>query len=260
MSKIAKAFKSGKAFIPFLTAGDPDTDSTVRYILAMARAGADIIEIGVPFSDPTAEGPVIQEASLRALSGGMTMDGVFDIVRRVREESDVPLVLMTYINPVFFYGYEAFFSRCEQLGVDGFISPDLPHEEKGEVADYAARHGVDVISMVAPTSGDRIPCIVSDASGFIYVVSSMGVTGVRDDITTDIRALVSEVKKYTDLPAAVGFGISEPDQAAHIASLCDGVIVGSAIVRLIAKYRSEAEVAVASYVRRMKEAIVKDGI
>lgn len=255
MSKITEAFKKGKAFIPFLTAGDPDADSTVRYILAMARAGADIIEIGIPFSDPTAEGPVIQEASLRALEGGMTMDGVFDIVRRVREESDVPLVLMTYINPVFFYGYEAFFSRCEELGVDGFISPDLPHEEKAEVADYASRHGVEVISMVAPTSGDRIPEIVSDAEGFIYVVSSMGVTGVRDDITTDIRSLIAEVKKYTDLPAAVGFGISESEQAAYIASLCDGVIVGSAIVRVIAGYRSEAEVTVASYVRRMKAAI-----
>lgn len=255
MSKIQDAFSNGKAFIAFLTAGDPSAECTVNYILEMEKAGADLIEIGIPFSDPTAEGVVIQEASLRALKGGMTTEGVFQIVEEVRKKSQVPLALMTYLNPVFHYGYEAFFSRCQSLGVDGIIVPDLPFEEKREAEEVAARFGVDVISLIAPTSKERIRLIAKEAKGFIYVVSSMGVTGVRSQITTDIAGMVKEIRAVTDTPCAIGFGISTPEQAAEMAGYADGVIVGSAIVKQIEKYGEKAEKALADYVSSMKAAI-----
>lgn len=255
MSKLADTMKRGKAFIPFLTAGDPDADSTVRYILAMARAGADIIEIGVPFSDPTAESPMIQEASLRALDGGMTMNGVFEIVRRVRTESDVPIVLYSYMNPVYFYGYPEFFARCEQLGIDGFISPDLPHEEKGEVSEYAREHGVDVISMIAASSGARIPEIARDATGFIHIVSSVGEVGTDGEVMTDLTALINEVLKYAHVKAVTTYGILEPEQAGNINIIDGGVAVSGSVVRLIEKYGADAEVAIADYVVKMKRAL-----
>lgn len=255
MSKIQDAFSNGKAFIAFLTAGDPSAECTVNYILEMEKAGADLIEIGIPFSDPTAEGVVIQEASLRALKGGMTTEGVFQIVEEVRKKSQVPLALMTYLNPVFHYGYEAFFSRCQSLGVDGIIVPDLPFEEKREAEEVAARFGVDVISLIAPTSKERIRLIAKEAKGFIYVVSSMGVTGVRSKITTDIAGMVKEIRAVTDTPCAIGFGISTPEQAAEMSGYADGVIVGSAIVKQIEKYGEKAEKALADYVSSMKAAI-----
>lgn len=254
MSKIQKAFENGKAFIAFLTAGDPDAASTVKYILEMEKAGADLIEIGIPFSDPTAEGVVIQEASIRALQGGMTTEGVFGIVEEVRKQSQVPLALMTYLNPVHHYGYERFFERCKNLGVDGIIVPDLPFEEKPEVEKVASGYGVDVISLIAPTSKERIRMIAKEASGFIYVVSSMGVTGVRRKITTDVDSIVKEIKGVTDVPCAIGFGISTPEQAAEMAKSADGVIVGSAIVKIIAQYGDKADKAVYDYVKSMKEA------
>ena len=255
MSKITEAFANGKAFIAFLTAGDPTAECTVNYILEMEKAGADLIEIGIPFSDPTAEGVVIQEASLRALKGGMTTEGVFQIVEEVRKKSQVPLALMTYLNPVFHYGYEAFFSRCQSLGVDGIIVPDLPFEEKGEAEEVAARFGVDVVSLIAPTSKERIRLIAKEAKGFIYVVSSMGVTGVRSKITTDIAGMVKEIRAVTDTPCAIGFGISTPEQAAEMAGYADGVIVGSAIVKLIEKNGANAEEELHRYVSSMKAAI-----
>lgn len=255
MSKIQDAFSNGKAFIAFLTAGDPSAECTVNYILEMEKAGADLIEIGIPFSDPTAEGVVIQEASLRALKGGMTTEGVFQIVEEVRKKSQVPLALMTYLNPVFHYGYEAFFSRCQSLGVDGIIVPDLPFEEKAEAEEVAARFGVDVVSLIAPTSKERIRLIAKEAKGFIYVVSSMGVTGVRSKITTDIAGMVKEIRAVTDTPCAIGFGISTPEQAAEMAGYADGVIVGSAIVKQIEKYGENAEEALYDYVSAMKAAI-----
>ena len=257
MSNIAKAFDHGKAFIPFVTAGDPSAEKTVEYILAMEQAGADLIEIGVPFSDPIAEGVVIQDANIRALSAGMTTDGVFDIVARVREKSRIPLVFLTYLNPVFHYGYEAFFARCEQVGVDGIIIPDLPFEEKRELSGIAANHGVDVISLIAPTSEQRIRDIAADATGFLYVVSSMGVTGVRSEIKTDLASILRAVREATDLPAAVGFGISTPEQAEQMARIADGAIVGSAIVKLIERYGADAVGPVSDYVRSMKEAVRK---
>ena len=255
MSRLQEVFEKGKAFVAFLTAGDPTAECTGDYILKMEKAGADLIEIGIPFSDPTAEGAVIQEASLRALQGGMTAEGVFHIVEEVRKSSSVPLALMTYLNPVFHYGYDAFFARCRSLGVDGIIVPDLPFEEKREAEEVAERFGVDVISLIAPTSRERIRLIAKEAKGFIYVVSSMGVTGVRSRITTDIAGMVKEIRAVTDTPCAIGFGISTPKQAGEMARYADGVIVGSAIVRLIEQYGEAAGEEIYRYVSDMKAAI-----
>ena len=254
MSKIANAFQNGKAFIGFLTAGDPTIDKTVEYILAMEEAGCDLIEIGIPFSDPMAEGVVIQDANVRALKHNTTTDDVFDIVRRVRLQTDVPLVFLTYINPVFFYGYEKFFKRCNELGIDGIISPDLPYEEKGEIAEIAKKNDVDVISLIAPTSKERIQMIAGEASGFIYVVSSLGVTGMRSEIKTDLGAIISDIRDVTDIPVAVGFGINTPDQARKIGNIADGVIVGSAIVKIIEENGENATEALKDYVSSMKKA------
>ena len=254
MSKIANAFKDGTAFIGFLTAGDPNVDKTVEYILAMEEAGCDLVEIGIPFSDPMAEGVVVQDANVRALKHDTTTDDVFDVVRRVREKSDVPLVFLTYINPVFFYGYEKFFKKCNELGIDGIISPDLPYEEKGEIADIAKANDVDVISLIAPTSKQRIQKIAADASGFIYVVSSLGVTGMRSEIKTDLKSILADIREVTDLPLAVGFGINTPQQASEISKIADGVIVGSAIVKIIEEYGENSEIPLKEYVSAMKKA------
>ncbi|MDO4583974.1 MAG: tryptophan synthase subunit alpha [Planctomycetia bacterium] len=258
MSKIANAFQNGKAFIPFLTAGDPSLEWTETFLLEMVRAGADLIEIGIPFSDPIAEGVVIQEANLRALSAGTTPEKIFQMVASVRQKTDIPLVFLTYINPVFNYGYEKFLARCAELGVDGLILPDLPYEEKGEIVYAAKRHGVDIISLIAPTSEQRIGKIASEATGYLYIVSSMGVTGVRSEIRTDLPAILKVVRENSTIPAAVGFGINTPQQAYEISRYADGVIVGSAIVRIIEKYGSEAAPHVYEYVKTMKEAMRRD--
>lgn len=255
MSKIAKAFENKKAFIPFLTVGDPNGDKTVEFVLEMERAGADLVELGIPFSDPTAEGVVIQDANVRALKGGMRLSGVFDVVQKIREKSRIPLVFLTYLNPVFNYGYEAFFARCQELGVDGMICPDLPYEERGELAEIAAAHDVDLIALIAPTSEERIRMIAREAAGYIYVVSSMGVTGVRSEITTDIGKIVDSIRQVTDVPCAIGFGISTPQQAKEMADLSDGAIVGSAIVKIIAKYGEDAAPHVYEFVKSMKDAL-----
>lgn len=255
MSRIQNAFAEGKAFIPFITAGDPSLAKTEEFILEMERAGANLVEIGIPFSDPIAEGVVIQEADIRSLAAGTTTDKVFDMVLDLRKKTEIPLVFMTYVNPVFHYGYEKFFSRCQEAGIDGIIIPDLPFEEKGELEDIAAAHGVDLISMIAPTSKQRIRDIAREAKGFLYVVSSMGVTGTREEIRTDLGEILKEIRKVTDLPAAVGFGINTPEQAAEIAAVADGVIVGSAIVKLAARYGGHAAPHMGMYVRKMKESI-----
>ena len=257
MSKIKNAFKDEKAFIGFLTAGDPTPEKTVEFILEMEKAGADLIEIGIPFSDPVAEGPVIQEANIRALKQETHTDTVFEIVEKVREKTDIPLVFLTYINPVFYYGYEEFFTKSEQLGVDGIIIPDLPFEEKGEIREYAKKHNVDIISLIAPTSKERIKMIAEDASGFIYVVSSLGVTGIRSEIKTDINSIISIIKEVTDVPTAVGFGINTTEQARNISKISDGVIVGSAIVKIIAEHGENAGKHIAKYVKSMKNAVVE---
>ncbi|GAA5819425.1 MAG: tryptophan synthase subunit alpha [Methanobrevibacter sp. CfCl-M3] len=255
MSEITKVFRSEKVFIGFLTAGDPSKEKTVEYILAMEKAGADIIEIGIPFSDPIAEGSVIQDANMRALSNGVNTDEIFDLVKELRKESKIPLSFLTYLNPVFFYGYEKFFKRCYEVGINGIIIPDLPYEEKGEISDFAKRYDVDMISLIAPTSKERIKMITKDATGFIYLVSSMGVTGVRNQIKTDLKEIIDEIKKVTDIPVAVGFGINTPEQSKEIAKIADGVIVGSAIVKIIEKHGCNSKKYIEEYVREMKNAI-----
>ena len=255
MIKIEEAFKNGKAFIPFLTAGDPSLDKTEEFILAMADAGADLIEIGIPFSDPIAEGPVIQEADIRALASGTTVDKIFEMVKSVRAKISIPLVFMTYLNPVFHYGYEEFCAKCQEAGIAGIIIPDLPYEEKGELDSICQAHSMELISMIAPTSEDRIRTIAAEAKGFLYVVSSLGVTGVRSEITTDIGAMTAVVKEAGSVPAAIGFGISGPEQAAKMAQFADGVIVGSAIVRIIAAKGADAKDDIVAFVKSIKAAI-----
>ncbi|MDR1218113.1 MAG: tryptophan synthase subunit alpha [Treponema sp.] len=257
MSNIGQAFKNGKAFIAFVTAGDPSVEKSAEFILELARSGADLIEIGIPFSDPIAEGAVIQQANIRALQGGATLERIFGMVETVRRESAVPLVFLTYLNPVFHYGYRTFFERCAHAGVDGVIIPDLPLEEQDEARPIAREYGVDLISLVAPTSEQRIKQIARVASGFLYIVSSLGVTGIRSEITTDLPAIIASVKAETSLPVAVGFGIHTPEQAVDIARVADGVIVGSALVRVIERYRENATSHLAAYAKAMKEALTQ---
>ena len=252
MSRIHEAFEGKKAFVAFLTAGDPDFETSVKNFKAVAAAGADLIEVGIPFSDPIAEGPVIQEADIRALSAGMTTDRVFELVKEVRKEVKIPMVFMTYANPVYHYGLDRFFAKTAEVGIDGIIIPDAPFEESNEFSSVAEKYGVDVISMIAPTSEDRIREIASTAKGFIYVVSSLGVTGVRSEITTDLSGILSAIKEVTDVPAAIGFGISTPEQARKMSAYADGVIVGSAMVRIVAEKGKAAPEALAEYVKSMK--------
>ena len=255
MSRIREAFQNSKVFIPFLTCGDPDLATTAALVRRAAAAGAGLIELGIPFSDPTAEGPVIQEASLRALSGGVTVDRILEMVRELRKDVTVPMVFMTYANVVFSYGTDRFLKESAQAGMDGLILPDVPFEEKGDFDRACRRYGMDLISLIAPTSKERITAIAKEASGFIYIVSSLGVTGVRSEITTDIGAITAQIRSCTDVPCAVGFGISTPEQAAKMAAVSDGVIVGSAIVRLVEKYGSGSPDPVERYIREMTEAI-----
>lgn len=255
MSNIRKAFENGKAFIAFITCGDPDIKTTAEAVRAAAANGADLIELGIPFSDPTAEGPVIQGANIRALKGGITTDKVFDLVRELRRDVKIPMVFMTYANVVFSYGAEKFISTCKDIGIDGLILPDLPFEEKDEFQPICKKNGVDLISLIAPTSENRISMIAKEAEGFLYIVSSLGVTGARSDIKTDIASVVKLAKENTDIPCAVGFGISTPEQAKKMADISDGAIVGSAIVKLLEKYGTEAPKYIGEYVKSMKDAI-----
>lgn len=255
MSNIYKAFSDGKAFIPFITCGDPDLETTGAAIRAMAANGADLIELGIPFSDPTAEGVVIQGANLRALRGGVTTDQIFDFVRALRKDVKIPFVFMTYANVVFSYGADAFISACAELGVDGLILPDLPYEEKNEFLPTCRKYGVDLISMIAPTSADRIAMIAKEAEGFLYIVSSLGVTGTRSEIKTDLASIVEVVRRNTKTPCAIGFGISTPEQAHKMAAIADGAIVGSAIIKLLERYGKDAPDKIGAYVKSMKDAL-----
>ena len=257
MSNIHKAFENGKAFIPFITCGDPDLATTAAVVRAAAANGADLIELGIPFSDPTAEGPVIQGANLRALSGGVRTDQIFDLVRQLRTDVTVPMVFMTYANVVFSYGAEKFIATCREIGIDGLILPDLPFEEKGEFLPLCRQYGVDLISLIAPTSRERISMIAAEAEGFLYIVSSLGVTGTRTEITTDLDAIVRVVRQNTEIPCAIGFGISTPEQARKMASVSDGAIVGSAIIKILARYGKDAAPYVGEYVRSMKVAVMQ---
>jgi tryptophan synthase alpha chain len=255
MSNIKSAFENGKAFIAFVTCGDPDLETTVKVVKEAAENGADLIELGIPFSDPTAEGPVIQGANIRALSGGVTTDKIFDMVKVLREEVKTPMVFMTYANVVFSYGTERFVSKCKDIGMDGLILPDVPYEEKDEFQPICRKYGLDFISLIAPTSENRISMIAKEADGFIYIVSSLGVTGTRSEIKTDISHIVSLIRENTDIPCAVGFGISRPEQAYEMAKVSDGAIVGSAIVKIIEKYGKASPEYVGKYVKEMKDAL-----
>ena len=255
MSRIKEAFENGKAFIAFVTCGDPDLETTGAVVREMVKNGADLIELGIPFSDPTAEGPVIQGANLRALNGGVTTDQIFEFVKEQRRDVSVPMVFMTYANVVFSYGAERFISICREIGMDGLILPDLPYEEKEEFQPICRRFGLELISLIAPTSENRIARIAGEAEGFVYLVSSLGVTGVRSEIKTDLASIVEAIRRNTEIPCAIGFGISTPEQAARMAGLADGVIVGSAIIRLIEKYGRQAPEHVGRYVKEMKDAL-----
>ena len=255
MSKIASAFANGKAFIAFITCGDPDLETTGAAVRAAVENGADLIELGIPFSDPTAEGPVIQGANLRALQGGVTTDKIFDFVRDLRRDVTVPMVFMTYANVVFSYGAERFISTCAEIGMDGLILPDVPYEEKEDFQPLCRQYGLDLVSLIAPTSENRIAMIAKEAEGFLYLVSSLGVTGTRSEIKTDLGSIVEVVRQNTDIPCAIGFGISTPEQAKQMADLSDGAIVGSAIIKILAQYGREAPPHIGAYVKSMKDAI-----
>lgn len=256
--RTADAFNNKKAFIPFVTCGDPDLETTEELLITLEKAGADLIELGIPFSDPTAEGPVIQEASIRALKHKVTTDDIFEMIRRVRPKLTIPLVFMTYANVVFSYGIERFVKTSAEVGMSGMILPDVPYEEKEEFSSVCDKYGMDFIPLIAPTSEERISKIASDAKGFIYLVSSLGVTGTRKNITTDLDTIIGKIRESSSVPVAVGFGISTPEQAADISKKSDGIIIGSAIVKLIAKYGSESAPYVYDYVKGIKEAMQKN--
>ena len=255
MSNIRRAFENGKAFIAFITCGDPDLETTAAVVREAVQNGADLIELGIPFSDPTAEGPVIQGANLRALNGGITTDQIFSFVEELRRDITVPMVFMTYANVVFSYGAERFISACNAIGIDGLILPDLPIEEKDEFQPLCRKYGVDLVSLIAPTSENRIAVIAKEAEGFLYIVSSLGVTGTRSEIKTDLASIVKVARENTDIPCAIGFGISTPEQAKKMADISDGAIVGSAIIKLLEKYGKDAPKYVGEYVKYMKDAI-----
>lgn len=255
MSNIGKAFENGKAFIPFITCGDPDLETTAAAVKAMVENGADLIELGIPFSDPTAEGPVIQGANIRALSGGITTDKIFEFVKELRRDVTIPMVFMTYANVVFSYGAERFISTCKDIGIDGLILPDLPYEEKEEFLPICHKYGVNLVSLIAPTSENRIAMIAKEAEGFLYIVSSLGVTGTRSEIKTDLASIVKVVRQNTSIPCAIGFGISTPQQAKKMADISDSAIVGSAIIKLIEKYGKDSPKYVGEYVKSIKDAI-----
>ncbi len=255
MTEIAKAFENKKAFIPFITCGDPDLETTAKIVREAVANRADLIELGIPFSDPTAEGPVIQGANIRALKGGVTTDKVFDLVRELRKDVAIPMVFMTYANVVFSYGGDKFISTCKEIGINGLILPDLPYEEKEEFLPLCRKYSVDLISLIAPTSENRIAMIAKEADGFIYLVSSLGVTGTRSEINTDLKSIVDVIRQNSSVPCAIGFGISTPEQAKKMADIADGAIVGSAIIKIIEQYGKDAPRYVGEYVKSMKDAI-----
>ncbi len=253
---IKDAFTNGKAFVAFLTCGDPSLEITEELLVAIQNGGADLIELGIPFSDPTAEGPVIQGANLRALKTGVTTDKIFDMVERVRKKVTIPMAFMTYANVVFSYGIERFVKRAVEVGMNGLILPDVPYEEKLEFSTICEQYGLDFISLIAPTSEDRTAMIAKEAKGFVYCVSSLGVTGMRNAITVDVGAMVEKVREVTDTPTAIGFGISTPEQAKQMSQKADGIIIGSAIIKIVEEYGENSVPYVYEYVKSIKEALL----
>ncbi|MDP2919972.1 MAG: tryptophan synthase subunit alpha [Dehalococcoidia bacterium] len=260
MSRIEKIFtdRSHKALIPFVTTGYPDIETTLKIVLLLARSGADIIELGVPFSDPLADGVTIQRASFKAIENGVTTRICLEVVKQLREKIDTPLVFMSYFNPLFQYGLERFCRDCGKAGVDGLIIPDLPPEEGVPLEEMAHRNGVDVIYLLAPTSTDeRIKLVVKHSRGFVYLVSVTGVTGARSELPQDLAKFIGRVRKFTDKPLCVGFGIATPEQARRVAELADGVIVGSRLIQSIEE--DPGLRAAANLVKEMRAAIDSDG-
>lgn len=244
-------------FVAFLTGGDPTLDATVDLVLALERAGTDIVELGVPFSDPLADGATIQAAAGRALAAGATMRGVLDCVRRIREHSEIPLVLFTYLNPVYTYGFERFHADAAAAGADGVLLLDLPPDEIGTAGEFHRSSGLRAIRLIAPTTPpERIALLADAAEGFIYYVSREGVTGEQAALADTIGAQVAEIRRHTSLPIAIGFGISTPEQAAEVAKNGDAVVVGSAIVRRIGEYGAAPDLAarIEDFVRPLAEA------
>ncbi|MCL2049696.1 MAG: tryptophan synthase subunit alpha [Defluviitaleaceae bacterium] len=254
MNRIKEAFKNDKkALISFIMGGDPDIETTEKLIFALAEAGVDLFEIGIPFSDPAADGIVIQQASVRALEKGCTADDLLNMVKRLREKITAPIVFLTYANSIFAYGKERFMERCADCGIDGVIVPDIPYEEKAELAEVCHKYNIAQIALVAPTSKERTEMIAKEAQGFLYCVSTLGVTGVRDEIRTNMAEIIQRVRSVSDVPCAVGFGISTPEQARDMASVSDGAIVGTAIVKIVGEYGRDCAEPVRQYVSRIRE-------
>lgn len=255
MSKISEAFKNKKAFVGFLTAGDPSLEKTAEFIITMEKAGASVIEIGVPFSDPIAESPVVQEANVRALSadGGCTTDMIFNMLSDVKDKVSVPIVLMSYLNPVYKYGYEEFMAKCSETGVSGLIIPDMPYDERGELLPFAEKYGIDIISLVAPAGKSRIQMIAGDATGYIYVLPSLNATDTRNDIITDISGIVAEIRKVTDTPVILEIGVNYPE--AEYETIADGFVVENAIVNIIEQYGNDAVEPIYAYVKKTVESL-----
>ncbi|MBE0067879.1 tryptophan synthase subunit alpha [Thermoanaerobacterium thermosaccharolyticum] len=262
MNRIDKKFyelkqKGLKAMIPFITAGDPSLDVTVELVFKMEEGGADIIEIGIPYSDPLADGPIIQASSTRALKNGTKINNIMNAVKKIRQKSEIPLVYLVYYNSIFKYGIERFVNEAKESGIDGLIIPDLPLEERKDIKEISEKYGIYLIPLVAPTSKERIKSICESGKGFVYCVSTKGVTGIRNSIETDIKEYMRTVSEYTNMPKAIGFGISGPDMAKRFAPYCDGIIVGSAIVKMINDSRSKEDIYdnVKKFIFSIKEAI-----
>ena len=247
MNRIVEKFnylkkKNEKAFIPFVTAGDPDLDTTLELVLALEKAGADIIEIGIPYSDPMADGPVIQASSARALSSGTKISSIMNKVKEIRVKTQIPLIYLLYYNSIFKYDSIKFFEECKEVGIDGLIIPDLPLEERAEVIEIADKYDICIIPLVAPTSKGRIKAITNLGKGFVYCVSVNGVTGTRQKLNTDIKEYMDLISSYTNMPKALGFGISNAKMAKDYAPYCQAIIVGSAIIKLVAEGGSQKDI------------------
>lgn len=258
MNRIDNKFnqlKDKKALITFITAGDPNLETTEKLIIEMEKAGADIIEIGVPFSDPVAEGSIISRASERSLLMGTNLNKIFEMVKRVREKTQIPLLLMLYINSIFKFGKDEFFSLCKKNGIDGVIVPDLPFEERIEIEKEAEKEEIYIINLVAPTSKNRIEKIAKNSKGFLYCVSSLGVTGVRNSFNTNFNEMFDEIKKHSKTKTALGFGISTSEQVKQLKNYADGIIIGSAIVEIIEKYGKNCVLKVVDFIKNIRNSL-----
>lgn len=262
MNRIKQKFeelkaKNKKALITFITAGDPSIETTKDLVVEMEKRGADIIELGIPYSDPVAEGPVIQRANSRALEKGIKIRDIMQQVSIIRQEVKVPLIYLLYFNCILQYGVDRFFKHCANSGIDGVIIPDLPYEETGEISDVADMYAINIITLVSPTSRERIQNIAKNASGFLYCISSLGVTGMRKEFNTDFNEFFSYIDEVVKIPKAIGFGISSPEHIKKLKGICDGLIVGSAIVKKIEQSSTPAEAInnVGDFVKNLRQAL-----